>query len=169
MTWQELGALGELTGAFAAVALLGYIAYQIRQNSRQLEQNARSTRAAIYQASSDAFARFWALLAQDPDLARIWRRVNAGESIDEDETSRFEALLNVLMAHLEHAYIQMEMGTYDVDALSQGQFLISEIFSLPPATTWWQRGGHRAFRPQFVEAINQLLDASKSGVPPRIP
>ena len=153
--------MGELTGAFAAVALLGYIAYQIRQNSRQLEEGVRSTRAAIYQASSDAYARFWALIAQDPDLARIWRRVNAGEEIDDDETSRFEALLNVLMAHLEHAYIQMEMGTYDVDALSQGESLISEFFSSPPAASWWQRGGHRAFRPQFVEAINELIEASK--------
>ena len=160
MTWQELGALGELTGVFAAVALLGYIAYQIRQNSRLLEQNARSTRAVIYQASSDAYARFWALLAQDSELAGIWRRVHAGETIDEDETSRFEALLNVLMAHLEHAHIQMEMGTYDVNALAQGETLVSEIFSLPPSTAWWQRGGHRAFRPQFVAAINQLLAAS---------
>ena len=135
MTWQELGALGELTGAFAAVALLGYIAYQIRQNSRQLEQNSRSTRAAIYQASSDAYARFWALLAQDADLAAIWRRVYAGETIDEDETIRFEALLHVMVAHLEHAYVQMEMGTYDVDALSQGESIISELLSVPPATS----------------------------------
>ncbi len=163
MTWQELGALGELTGAFAAVALLGYIAFQIRQNSRQLEQNARSTRAAIYQASSDSYARFWALLAQDPDLAEIWRRVHAGETIDENETSRFEALLHVIMAHLEHAYVQMEMGTYD-DVLSQGNAIIAELFSLPPTTNWWQRGGHRAFRPQFVGVINQLLEeASKDG------
>ena len=160
MTWQELGALGELTGAFAAVALLGYIAYQIRQNSRLLEQNARSTRAAIYQASSDAYARLWTLLAQDPTLARIWRRVHVGETIDDDETIRFEAFLHVLVAHLEHAYIQLEMGFYDVDALSQAGVVISEILSLPPASRWWQGGGHRTFRPEFVDAINRLLEES---------
>ena len=160
MTWQELGAVGELTGAFAAVALLGYIAYQIRQNSRLLEQNARSTRAAIFQASSDAYARFWSLLAQDPELAEIWRRVHAGETIKENETSRFEALLHVLMAHFEHAYVQMEMGTYD-DVQSQGNAIIEELFALPPAAQWWEKGGHRAFRPQFVEAINQIRGASR--------
>ena len=160
MTWQELGAVGELTGAFAALVLLGYIAYQIRQNSQQLEQNARSTRATIYQNSSDGYARFWALLAQDPDLAKVWRRVYAGEEIDEDETIRFEALLHVLVAHLEQAYIQMEMGTYD-DVLSQGEALVSQILSVPPASSWWHRGGHRSFRPHFVETINRMLEPSK--------
>ena len=52
MTWQEFGALGEVVGAVAAVALLGYIAYQIRQNSHALELNARSTLASTRQARS---------------------------------------------------------------------------------------------------------------------
>ncbi len=53
MTWQELGALGELTGAFAAVVLLGYIAYQIRQNSRLLRTSTASAGAVQNDASND--------------------------------------------------------------------------------------------------------------------
>jgi hypothetical protein len=161
MTWQELGALGELTGAFAAVVLLGYIAYQIRQNSRLLEQNARSTRAASLQAGNEFFARAWALVAQDPTLARIWRRVRAGETINEDETVRFEALLTVFMAYVEHAYVQAEIGAYDVDVLAVGGTLISDALSSPPARNWWQRDGQRTFRPEFSQAVNRLLGASK--------
>ena len=50
MDWEQLGALGELVGAIAAIALLGYIAVQIRQNSKLLQQNTRATEAASRQA-----------------------------------------------------------------------------------------------------------------------
>ncbi len=161
MTWQELGALGELTGAFAAVALLGYIAYQIRQNSRLLEQNARSTRALILLGGTESYERAWSLIAQDPTLAGIWRRVRAGEPVDADETVQFEALLHVIMAHLEYAYLQLELGTYDDDVLSIARSFLSEILSLPPARSWWQRDGHRTFRPEFVAAVNELFQPPK--------
>ena len=50
MTLGQLGSLGELIGAIASVALLGYIAIQIRQNSKILEHNTRATEAASRQA-----------------------------------------------------------------------------------------------------------------------
>lgn len=158
MTWQELGALGELAGALAAIALLGYIAYQIRQNSRMLEQNAQSTRAVVLQGGTEFYVRFWALLAQDATLAAIYRRARAGEALDEDETIRLEALLHVIMAYLEHGYLQAEMGTYSVDVLTVGGSLISELLSAPPARLWWERDGHRSFRPEFVDNVNELLE-----------
>ena len=160
MTWQELGALGELTGALAAVALLGYIAYQIRQNSRMLEHNARTTQALTLQGGTEFYVRFWELIARDSTLAGIWRRVRAAESIDVDEIVRFEASLHVLMGYLEHAYLQGEMGTYTVNVLSVASSSISEFLSAGPARLWWDRDGHRSFRPEFVADINNLLKAS---------
>ncbi|MBW2725399.1 MAG: hypothetical protein JRE71_13515 [Deltaproteobacteria bacterium] len=160
MTWEEIGALGELTGALAAVVLLGYIAYQIRQNSRMLEQNAQSTRAVILQGGTEFYVRFSELLARDSTLAGIWRRVRAGETIDEVETIRFESALNILVAYVEHAYLQAELGTYSVDVLSVGGSLLSEILSLRPARLWWERDGYRSFRPEFVANLNRLLKTS---------
>ena len=157
MTWQELGALGELTGALAAVALLGYIAYQIRQNSRLLEHNARTTQALILQGGTEFYIRFWELIARDATLAGIWRRVRAGETIDDDETVRYEAFLHVVVGYVEHAYLQDEMGTYTVNVLSVGSSIISEILLTEPARLWWERDGRRSFRPEFVAEINSLL------------
>lgn len=41
MEWtiQDLGAVGEFVGAIGVVITLIYLAYQIRQNTIQLEQN----------------------------------------------------------------------------------------------------------------------------------
>ncbi len=45
MTIQDLGSIGELVAAIATLATLGYLAVQIRQNTR-------SMRAAAFQAST---------------------------------------------------------------------------------------------------------------------
>ena len=44
MNWEAIGAIGEIVGAIAVVATLGYLATQIRQNTR-------SVRASAYQAA----------------------------------------------------------------------------------------------------------------------
>ena len=157
MTWQELGALGELVGATAGVALLGYIAYQIRQNSTALKLSARSTLASTRQASNEFWARFWSLIAQDPSLAGIWRRGRAGEPLDDDEVVRFEALLNVMFSYAEDAHTQWLMGTFDIDIFALGGELFSEILSSPVTRSWWDRDGRHSFSPEFCSAIDQLL------------
>ncbi|MEN8185189.1 MAG: hypothetical protein ABFS46_21915 [Myxococcota bacterium] len=157
MSWEAFGALGEVVGGIAAVILLAYIAYQIRQNSRMLEQNARATQAATYQANGEFWARAWALLAQDPSLARIWRLGRDGEELDDDEIVRFESLLNVMFASLDDAYSQATLGTYDVDILKLGGSAIAELLSSPLALRWWQRDRHRFYRPEFHSAVEHLL------------
>jgi hypothetical protein len=138
MTWQEFGALGEVLGAAAAIVLLAYVAYQIRQNSRSLEQSARATQAAIYQQSNDVFARTMALLAQDATLARIWRLGLSGEPLDADETVRFEAFLTALFSYLDDAYTQSSIGTFPLEGtvLDLGADAIREILSSVVARDW---------------------------------
>ena len=47
MNWEALGAIGEIVGAIAVIATLGYLAVQIRHNSRSVEA---STRVSVGQA-----------------------------------------------------------------------------------------------------------------------
>lgn len=56
MDWtiQDLGALGELVGAIGVIITLIYLAYQIRQNTAQLEQNTMAARVAAVSASNKA-------------------------------------------------------------------------------------------------------------------
>lgn len=60
MTWEDLGAIGDLVGGVAVVVSLVYVAFQIRQNSRQIEQNSRHM-AAPYLAALlfRPFVRDW--------------------------------------------------------------------------------------------------------------
>jgi hypothetical protein len=36
MNWEAIGAVGEIVGAIAVVVTVGYLAFQIRQNTRSV-------------------------------------------------------------------------------------------------------------------------------------
>ena len=51
---------------------------------------------------------------------------------------------------------------YTVNVLSAASSILSETLSEGPARLWWERDGHRSFRPEFVADINRLLESSTS-------
>ncbi len=53
MNWA---AIGEIAGAVGVIATLGYLAFQVRQNTRQLTQNELSARASAANTSAIAFS-----------------------------------------------------------------------------------------------------------------
>lgn len=65
MDITTLAAWGEFLGGIAVVVSLIYLASQIRQNSRLLNASSASTQAQ----STSAFS---SLVAQDPEVARIF-------------------------------------------------------------------------------------------------
>ncbi len=54
MTIMELGALGELLGAVGVIVTLAYLAVQIKQNTRSMDENKRLALAQTYQMRADA-------------------------------------------------------------------------------------------------------------------
>jgi hypothetical protein len=50
MTFAELGAIGEFIGSIAVLATLIYLATQIRQNNRSMEDNKKFALAQVYQS-----------------------------------------------------------------------------------------------------------------------
>ena len=79
MTWQDLGNIGEFVSGIAVVFSLVYVAYQIRQNTSQIDQNTRAVRAtAVGLGYNLTFAIFggtapmvavWLIERQHDDLA----------------------------------------------------------------------------------------------------
>ena len=83
MNWEALGAIGEIVGAVAVVLTLGYLAVQIRQNTRAVRSSVFSELQSEVRQNSFA-------LANDEDLARIWRQANEEfDSLTADERTRF--------------------------------------------------------------------------------
>lgn len=70
MNWQAIGAIGELAGAVGVIATLGYLAFQVRQNTRQLTQNELSGRASAANTSAIAFREMRRSVYESPEVLR---------------------------------------------------------------------------------------------------
>ena len=84
MNWDAVGAIAELLGALGVLVTLGYLAMQIRDNTR-------SIRAASLQSVIDGPRdRYFLPMAQDPVMADLFARgLNGLEHLRPDERRRF--------------------------------------------------------------------------------
>ena len=91
MSIQDLGALGELAAAIATIATLLYLAIQIRQNNRNLQE---STSASINQG----FASINSRLSSDEQFAEIFIRGREDlEALNPVELERFRAFVQDIL------------------------------------------------------------------------
>ena len=92
MNWDAVAAIGEIIGAGAVLATLGFLAIQIRHGQRLLQESNVLARSAASDKAFDQFSNFRRLLAADSDVTRIWLAGRAKETLDEVDTERFHQL-----------------------------------------------------------------------------
>ncbi|MEH6519228.1 MAG: hypothetical protein V7742_21320 [Halioglobus sp.] len=105
MNWQLLGVLADVVGAIAVVVSLLYLAWQVREASKQ---NASASHYQQTESTSTVFDG----LHQDPELLRIYNQGNRDPSkLEKAEVARYVMLLGNIFARYNNYYVQKENGT----------------------------------------------------------
>jgi len=129
VTVQDLGSLGELIAAFAAILTLVYLAIQIRNSSR-------ATRFESHLRIRELSAESQKLLT-DPTLARLWRKgLAAPDDLSEDERISFYSLL-YLMINIEDARLAYESVTLDRHSYGSHTSTVDWMAGTPGFARWW--------------------------------
>jgi hypothetical protein len=162
MNWEAIGAIGDFVGGLAVVLTLIYIAFQVRQSSKQIDQHSRALAASTFYAAGDGFNRWSALLVQDETVARIWQRGVAGEELDSAGKLRFNALANMLFTTLENNFHQLQLGSHSRNTLELSKVHWERFLTSPGGSAWWKRQGRTTFTPEFVEAVEALISVAGS-------
>jgi hypothetical protein len=157
ISWQDLGAIGDFVGGVAVVVSLIYVGFQIRQNSRHIEQNSRQIQASSYHATNDAFYRWFSVLAEDAELAALWRRALAGEPLKDDEITRVHSLLAMIFLAFENFFEQYRLGAVTRKTLEVSRPDLLDLLSRPVAQAWWQRYAPRILTPEFRATVDALM------------
>jgi hypothetical protein len=98
MNWEAIGAISEGLGAIGVLVTLGYVAMQIRQNTRAVEAN-------TYHTAATAAAGFSSLIATSPELAEFYHKGVIGEAkLEGGSLERFDSLLDCLLLADELAF-----------------------------------------------------------------
>ena len=146
MTIQDLGSLGEFIAAIATVATLGYLAVQIRQNTKQAHLTAtRELGASIH----DGFAPLF-----NPGFARIWRLGRyAPDQLDEDERGAFGMLLERQLYSFQNVVQQYDNGVLEQDQFQSMLALFTDLISTPGGAAYWSKNSSK-----FMPAVRAYLE-----------
>ncbi len=133
MNWEAIGAIGEVAGAVVVVVTLAYLAVQIRANTAASKaEGIRSHRAA---AASMAIA-----LAQDGELARIFKAGMADLSkLNADEHTRFGFLVGGMLANAAYKYEEVALGILTEADFDFERRLITPYLTAPGGRAFWEQ------------------------------
>ena len=152
MTIQDLGNLGEAIGGIAVLATLIYVALQMRQTTRQLEQNTDLLRVtADAELHRDASEARWRV-ASSREMMELWLAGLAGGDLDTIDQARFEQLLGTLFHSLLFEFRRVEEGVLPSDS----ERFWKAILSAPGVVSWWERT-KPIYSPDFARAVDALI------------
>ncbi|MEJ2238130.1 MAG: hypothetical protein P8X82_07515 [Gemmatimonadales bacterium] len=103
MNWDAIGAVGEILGALAVVATLGYLAVQTRQANYLARSN------AVLQLQNQ-MREHRNSLALSSELAQIMVKRSNGGELTELEVLRLKARNDAALTMMESIYLQYEAG-----------------------------------------------------------
>ena len=161
MTIMELGALGEFVGAIAVVVTLIYLAVQIRQNTRVMEENERLALAQTYQMRADALQNMLVHAADSqyigPIIAKLTtagypEQITSLSELDEVELGRFRQRQIAQQTHWDNMYYQYQQGYLD-EEYYQGSLRV-RVRRLAPI---WEALGVTGSRQSFLEEIERIM------------
>jgi hypothetical protein len=152
MNWEALGAIAELIGAIAVILTLAYLAVQIRQNNRFVEQNTKLLDASIANSTRDAQNEVSRIIASDAGAAGVfWNGLLSGRnSLSEQDRQRFDAML-----YLTFSAAQQGMQTGSDEPVTSLKWTLQ----YPGAVDWW--GEYRdVFTEETQLAVEELTAKS---------
>ena len=169
MTLLELGALGEFVGAIAVVATLVYLAIQIRQNTRSMEENRRLALAQTYQMRADALQEMMVRAAESEYIGPVITKLTS-LGYPEDvaslaqltpiERGRFRQWQIAQQTHWDNVFYQYQQGFLDDEYYRELQVRVRRLAPI------WRALDVTGNRQSFEEEMDRLLaDESRGGGP----
>jgi len=115
MNWEAIAAVGEAVGAFGVIASLGYLAVQIRQNTRQIRQNIEVSRVASYNQAQEQTWQVPLAIVQDADSIRAFARFSEQglDSLTGEEALRVQVFLSPFFHGIDSLFLLYEKGLID--------------------------------------------------------
>ena len=159
MTIMELGALGELLGAIGVIASLIYLAAQVRQNTRAMEESRRLALAQTYQMRADALQEMLVTAAQSEIGAIIVKLTGHGypedisalDELSDEERGRFRQWQIAQQTHWDNMHFQYQQGFLDPEYYEDA--FRERVVRLAPT---WRALKLSSGRKSFFDAVNSL-------------
>ena len=149
MDWNAIGAIGEILGAVAVVATLGYLAVQTRHSVAATQAN---TRQAILESDQ----QFLTILMVNPTIDVIrWKR-----DLADDEKVKLGYFLLTFARMRESNWLQFHSGGLDRETWESYRASIPVVMNNPKGRSWWRNyvKARGMYSKGFVSEVDVLLE-----------
>ncbi|MGD8282141.1 MAG: hypothetical protein PVF69_13350 [Gemmatimonadota bacterium] len=149
MTIQDLGSIGELIAAIATVATLGYLAVQIRQNTRSVRASSRLAVSRTYNEHSR--------LRLDPMVNRAYLQgLRASPDMSFAERGTFANVLSDHWVFFQGAFALHEEGQLDRQTYDDYLTWFACQVATPGGRAFWSEVSAVGLKPAMA-AVNERI------------
>jgi hypothetical protein len=136
MALSDWSAVVQITTAVAVVAAVVYLAVQLRHNTLAL-------RSAVYQNASSPHSNYLGILAQDNDLARVFR-TGAGDyhALRSEDQLQFWALGQMILNEFESGHFLQREGALPAASAERSLRMLRWWLSHPGFVQFWDAEKH---------------------------
>ncbi len=163
MNWEAVGAIGEMIGAVGVILTLAYLAYQIRQNTRQLVQIERSSIAAAVNASATTLRENRRFIYASSEITKIWIKGMADpRTLGDSDQYRFRLMMQNLVDAVWDIYSQTLVTGFSPETWNtQGVTVAERVISTTGGRWYWSKfkGNYTA---DFRVEIDRVLDSKSN-------
>ena len=152
MNWQAVGAIGELLEA------AGVIAFQIRQNTEQLQHNETASKASAINRTAIAFRENRRSIFESAEVTRIWLTgLSNPEELEEVELLRFRLMMQNVADTIWEMHSQtIETGFSPETWETQAVGLVKRILTTAGGQWFWEQFSG-SYSPEFGREIDRIL------------
>jgi len=146
MSWDAIGAIGEIVGAIAVLATLIYLALQIRQNTKAVRLESRNS-------LQQAWSQVGSMMANSPEITELFiKGCRDYRALPVADRLRFSSVLQNVLFAIDLQHLQASEGIHEVTGLER----IHSLFRYSGVRDWWgQNKGF--FRPAFVGVVESVI------------
>ena len=157
MSWQDLGSLGEMISAIAVVVSLIYLAFQIRQNTSQIDQNTKASRAAAFDSSITQAMVARQAIFENEDVARIYHEGSIDpDSLSEQDRLRYRLTVHNVLWSLWNLQSQAQVGGLAAETW-EAQLMILRRMMFSKGVQWFWSHYRGEFGESFQKEVAEIL------------
>jgi hypothetical protein len=155
MNWEAIGAVGEIVGAAGVIVTLGFLVYQLRQNTRAL-------RADSFRSVFELGHSRTSKIIENPEVADLYHRGRKSyHGLSPVDQSRFHYLmaqtLHSIQAMLLYHRVNDEQTIFGEMARNQ----VARAAHDEGSIEWWETRGQAVFDEAFRVWVQSVLDEER--------
>jgi len=169
INWQDLGNIGQFISAIAVVISLTYLAYQVKQNTIQIDHNTKAAHSQGINSSISHTLEIRQAIFEDEEVLRIFYIGNSDpSSLSEEDRLRYRLILHNCIGTIWNTYAQVLYADLPRERWDSQKTLIKRLL-LTDGGIWFWTHFSGEFNPLFKKNVENLIFTDGKKIKSKIP